>query len=75
MKKTLHQKLSEKAAEVLVKELDEKVLEAVTGGGGIYTVPGRGCRACGIVATTGTSPDPDGDPAATRAASQRRLGP
>jgi hypothetical protein len=54
MKKQLNQKLNEKAARLLVKELDAQALEAVTGGGGIAIVGGgAGCRTCGIMATTG----------------------
>lgn len=53
MKKNLNQKLNEKAAKVLVKDLDDKALETVTGGG-IVTVGDDGCPACGLLATTGT---------------------
>jgi len=55
MKKQLNQKLNEEAARLLVKDLDEQALSAVTGGGGIALVGGgAGCRTCGIMATTGT---------------------
>jgi hypothetical protein len=53
MKKKLTEKLNEKAAELLVRDLDQKALEAVTGGGGGVTVPRGVCRACGIMATIG----------------------
>ena len=53
MKKTLNEKLNQKATKVLVKDLDEKALEAVTGGGGVVIVD-TGCRTCGILATTET---------------------
>ena len=55
MKKQLNQKLNDKAAKLLVRDLDEQALAAVTGGGGIVIVGGgAGCRTCGIMATTGT---------------------
>lgn len=48
----MKKKLSEKAAKVLVKDLDEKALDSVTGGGGLPTVGGPGgCRTCGILVT------------------------
>jgi len=47
----MKKKLSEKAAKVLVKDLDEKALDGVTGGGTIPTVGPGGCRTCGILVT------------------------
>jgi hypothetical protein len=47
-------KLNEKVAKVLVKDLDAKALDAVTGGT-LPTVGGpTGCRTCGIMVTTAT---------------------
>ncbi|HEX4422181.1 MAG TPA: hypothetical protein VH165_29920 [Kofleriaceae bacterium] len=48
MKKQLNEKLNAKAAKVLVKGLDEKALESVTGG-----LPTVGeCPTCGLLAKT-----------------------
>ena len=54
MKKNLNQKLNEKAAKVLVKDLDDKALETVTGGGIVTVGDDGGCPTCGLLATTGT---------------------
>ena len=48
----MKKKLSEKAAKVLVKDLDDKALDSVTGGGTLPTVGTGGCRTCGIMVTT-----------------------
>jgi hypothetical protein len=46
----MKKKLNEKVAKVLLKDLDAKALDAVTGG---TTLPvGPGCRTCGILVTT-----------------------
>jgi hypothetical protein len=51
----MKKKLNEKVAKVLVKDLDEKALDNVTGGATIPVVGGPGgCRTCGIMVTTGT---------------------
>lgn len=50
----MKKKLNKKVAEVLIKDLDEKALEDVTGGGTTPIVGGGGCRTCGIMVTTGT---------------------
>jgi len=51
----MKKKLNEKVAKVLVKGLDAKELDAVTGGSTLPTVGGAGgCRTCGILVTTGT---------------------
>jgi len=48
----MKKKLNEKVAKVLVKDLDEKALDRVTGGT-LPTVGGPGgCRTCGILVTT-----------------------
>jgi Fe-S cluster biogenesis protein NfuA len=53
MKKKLNEKLNAKVTKVLMKDLDDKALDSVTGGS--TTVVGTGgCRTCGILVTTGT---------------------
>ena len=47
----MKKKLSEKAAKVLVKDLDDKALDSVTGGGTTVTGGPGGCRTCGIMVT------------------------
>jgi hypothetical protein len=47
----MKKKLNEKVAKVLLKDLDAKALDAVTGG---TTLTVSGCRTCGILVTTGT---------------------
>ena len=49
----MKKKLNEKVAKVLLKDLDEKALDNVTGGTTLPTT-GGGCRTCGILVTTGT---------------------
>jgi hypothetical protein len=49
----MKKKLNEKVAKLLVKDLDAKALDAVTGGGTLPVGSG-GCRTCGILVTTGT---------------------
>jgi hypothetical protein len=49
----MKKKLNEKVAKVLLKDLDAKALDAVTGGTTLPAGPG-GCRTCGILVTTGT---------------------
>ena len=49
MKKQLNEKLSKKATKVLVGDLDDKALEAVTGGTLVAPAP---CRPCGIPVPT-----------------------
>ena len=48
----MKKKLNEKVTKVLVKDLDEKALDNVTGGTTLPTT--GGCRTCGILVTTGT---------------------
>jgi hypothetical protein len=50
----MKKKLNEKVAKVLLKDLDAKALDAVTGGSTLPTTGGAGCRTCGILVTTGT---------------------
>ena len=50
----MKKKLNERVAEVLIKDLDEKALDSVSGGGTIPVVGPGGCRTCGIMVTTAT---------------------
>ncbi|HEX3764365.1 MAG TPA: hypothetical protein VHW23_36975 [Kofleriaceae bacterium] len=51
MKNKRNEKLNQKAARVLIQELDAKALDGVTGGTTPIVGPG-GCRTCGILVTT-----------------------
>ena len=51
----MKKKLNKKVAKLLVKDLDARALDAVTGGDPLPPVGGPGaCYTCGIVVTTGT---------------------
>jgi hypothetical protein len=51
MKKKLNEKLGAKVTRVLMKDLDERALDGVTGGTTPVVGTG-GCRTCGILVTT-----------------------
>ena len=50
----MKKKLNEKVAKLLVKDLDARALDAVTGGSTLPVGGPAGCRTCGILVTTET---------------------